>query len=358
MKDKKIFIIAEAGVNHNGDPDIARKLIDTAKESGADAVKFQTFKAEKLVSKDTPVAEYQRKSRAGAAETQLDVLKRLELTFEEFIGLKEYCDKKGIIFMSTPFDKESADFLEGLVKTYKIASCEITNLPFLEYIAQKHKPIILSTAMSTLDEIKTAVQVIQNKQKCSKDTEFSPLTLLHCTASYPCSYEEVNLNAMLTMRKIFKLPVGYSDHTLGIEVAIAASAMGAAVIEKHFTLDRNMKGPDQKSSLDPAELKTMVTSIRNIENAMGDGIKKPTAYEMKNMVVSRKSLITSKSLKKGQVMTREMIDIKRPAYGVAPADLEKVLGLKLNKNKKQDEVLKWEDFILEKHIKAKYNQSI
>ncbi len=271
---KKIFIIAEAGVNHNGDINLAKKLIDVAKEAGADAVKFQTFKSEKVISKFAQKAEYQKET-TGESDTQLDMVKKLELPYKDFKELKKYCDEVEINFMSTPFDLDSIEFLNELnIDVFKIPSGEITNLPYLIKIAQTNKPIIMSTGMSTLDEIEAAINILRQNGS-------GEITLLHCTTEYPAPYKDVNLRAMKTLRERFKVNVGYSDHTKGIEIPIAAVAMGAAVIEKHFTLDRNMEGPDHKASLEPDELKAMVQAIRNVESALGDGIKRPTESEIK-----------------------------------------------------------------------------
>lgn len=339
---KKVFIIAEAGVNHNGKIDLAFKLIDEAAQAGANAVKFQTFKSENVVSKTASRAQYQQRNMSEIEESQLEMIKRLEMQFDDFIKLKHYCDTVGIQFLTTPFDAESADFVENLVAIYKIPSGEITNLPFLKQIAQKGKPIILSTGMSYLDEVDVAVRtIVQNQSEIQ--SAFPPLTLLHCTTNYPCPFDEVNLRAIQTLQQAFQLPVGYSDHTMGTEVPVAAVALGAVVIEKHFTLDRSMQGPDHKASLEPDELKQMVKEIRNIETALGDGIKRPNQSEMEIMQVVRKSLVASCALDAGTVLSHEMIAIKRPATGISPADLKKVLGLKINKCKAQDEVIEWQD---------------
>jgi N-acetylneuraminate synthase len=334
----KVFIIAEAGVNHNGDINLAYKLIDAALNAGADAVKFQTFKAEKLISKNAERAKYQAENMPKVQETQLDMIKKLELNFDAFIKLKDYCDKVDIQFLTTPFDFESADFIDDLVEIYKIGSGEITNLPFLEHIAKKNKPIILSTGMSDLGEVEKAVDTILANQ-AEFNTNFPVLSLLHCTTNYPCPYEEVNLNAMLTIKEAFKLPVGYSDHTLGIEVPIAATSLGATIIEKHFTLDRNMEGPDHKASLEPAELKKMVNSIRNIQKALGDGIKKPNKSEIEIMKVARKSIVASRNIQKGEILTKDNIAIKRPGNGISPARWQEVLGMKAIKNFHEDQLI-------------------
>ncbi len=333
--EKGCFIIAEAGVNHNGKVELAYKLIDAAKEAGADAVKFQTFKAEKVVSSVASKATYQKKNTENTEESQLEMIKKLELKSEGFKVLKEYCDKKGIIFLSTPFDFESVDVLEPLVPVYKVASGELINIPLLKYIASKGKPMIISTGMARIGEVEEALTAIE---------EVNPnieKVLLHCTTNYPCPYKEVNLKAMLTLKETFKLPVGYSDHTLDIEVPIAAVALGAKVIEKHFTLDRNLPGPDHKASLEPNELKAMVKAIRNIERALGDGIKKPNESEIEIMKVTRKSLVAGKYMKEGHILTEKDLEIKRPGTGIQPKDIDKVVGLKINRDIKKDEVITW-----------------
>jgi len=331
------FIIAEAGVNHNGDIRLAYKLVDAAKEAGADAVKFQTFKAENVVSKIAEKAEYQKET-TNSKESQYEMIKKLEFSFEDFVKIKDYCDKKGIIFLSTPFDYESVDFLKSLVPLYKIGSGEITNLPFLEYIAKKGKPIILSTGMSTLGEVEEAVKTITNV------TSSLPLILLHCVSSYPAKYEDVNLKAMLSLQEAFKLSVGYSDHTLGIEIAIAAVALGAKVIEKHFTLDRGLPGPDHKASLEPDELKKMVKAIRNVEKALGSGIKKAAQSELKVMKVARRSLVAARDIRAGEVVKESDILIKRPGTGILPKFKEIIIGMRLTRDVKKDNPFDWEDF--------------
>ncbi|HOI25741.1 MAG TPA: N-acetylneuraminate synthase [Caldisericia bacterium] len=330
------YIIAEAGVNHNGDITKALCLVDEAKKSGADAVKFQTFIAAQLISKEAKMADYQ-KENIGKETSQLEMIKQFELSFADFVVIKEYCDKVNIQFLSTPFDYESVDFIDSLVPFFKISSGEITNYPFLKYIAKKKKPIILSTGMSTLSEVEKALDVLTN-EGC-KD-----IVLLHCTTNYPCPYDEVNLNAMQTIRDAFKLPVGYSDHTLGIEVPIAAVTMGAKVIEKHFTLDKNLLGPDHKASLDPQELAEMVKAIRNIESALGDGIKKPNQSELEVMSVARKSLVATRDLKANEIVKESDIAIKRPGNGIKPEYIDVVLGKKLLRDVEEDELLSWECF--------------
>jgi len=328
----KVFIIAEAGVNHNGSLDLACQLIDVAKDAGADAVKFQTFKAENVVSRLADKAEYQKKT-TGSDKSQLEMIKKLEISFEDFVKLKKYCDKKVIMFLSTPFDHQSIDFLYNLVDIYKIPSGEIINGPYLKHIAAKNKPIIMSTGMANLGEVEDAINSIREVNSKAK------ISLLHCTTDYPASYEEVNLKAMQTLAAAFKLPVGYSDHTLGIEVPVAAVAMGAKIIEKHFTLDKNLPGPDHKASLEPDELKEMVKAIRNIEMALGDGIKKPNKSEIEIMKVVRKSIVASKSIKKGEMFTKTNITVKRPGIGISPMRWDEVIGERANRDFKDDELI-------------------
>jgi N,N'-diacetyllegionaminate synthase len=329
---KKVFIIAEAGVNHNGDIKNAFKLIDRAKEAEADAIKFQTFKAEKVMSKFAQKAEYQ-KNNTGSDETQLEMVKKLELTNKEFVMIKNYCQKVGILFLSTPFDLDSIDFLDSIsMKQWKIPSGEITNLPFLIKIAKLKKPVILSTGMSNLIEIEKAVDIL-------KINGCKHLTILHCTTEYPAPFEEINLKAMLTIKNKFDVDVGYSDHTTGIEVPIAAVAMGATIIEKHFTLDKSMDGPDHKASLEPKELKLMVKSIRNIEVALGDGIKKISNSEKKNLIIARKSIIAKKKIKKGEILTTNNLTIKRPGNGINPMKWFEVLGTYASRNFEEDEII-------------------
>lgn len=328
----KVYIIAEAGVNHNGDIELARKMVDEAKKAGADCIKFQTFIAEKVVSRNARKADYQYKNSAGN-ETQLEMIKKLELSFGEFKELHSYCQQKKIDFLSTPFDLESIDFLAGLgLARWKIPSGEITNLPYLLRIARYKKPVILSTGMSTIEEIEAAVDVL-------KTGGIEDITLLHCNTEYPTPYEDVNLKAMVTMQEIFKLPVGYSDHTLGIEVPVAAAALGATVIEKHFTLDKNLPGPDHKASLEPEELGKMVQAIRNIEKALGDGVKKPSPSEIKNLHAARKSIVAKRSIKKGEIFTEENITVKRPGSGISPMKWFEVLGKAAKRDFAEDELI-------------------
>ena len=331
----RCFIIAEAGVNHNGDINIAKKLVDKAKEAGVDAIKFQTFRAENLVTKEAPKAEYQKETTGDGS--QFEMLKKLELSLEDHIILKKYCEEKGIMFISTPFDYESVDLLEKTdVSLYKVSSGDLTNLPLLSYIANKNKPIILSTGMANLGEVEEAVETIS---KAGNDR----IILLHCTSNYPTAYEDVNLRAMLTMKEAFKLPVGYSDHTIGIEIPIAAVALGAKVIEKHFTLDRNMKGPDHRASIEPDELKIMVRSIRNIEKAMGDGIKRCNKSEENIRKVARKSIVAGRDISKDEVITINNISFKRPEFGLKPKYVDLVVGKKARRNIKVNEFITFND---------------
>jgi len=327
-----VFVIAEAGVNHNGSLELAKQLVDAVKESGADCVKFQTFISKNVVSKNAKKADYQ-KQRTNAEETQLDMLKKLELSFDEFVELSQYCTEKEIEFLSTAFDFESIEFLNGLgMSRWKIPSGDITNLPYLIKIAQLNMPVILSTGMSTMDDIRNAVAAL-------KENGAGDITVLHCTTEYPTPYSDVNLNAMLSIKKEFNVNVGYSDHTKGIEVPIAAVALGAKVIEKHFTLDRNMEGPDHKASLEPSELKAMVDAIRNIEVALGDGKKLPAESEKKNMVVARKSIIAKRNISKGEIFSEDNLSVKRPGEGISPMMWFDVLGKVAIRDFKEDELI-------------------
>jgi len=331
---RKTFIIAEAGVNHNGSIDIAKKLIDVAAETGADAVKFQTFKAERLVCKSAAKADYQKKT-TDADESQFGMIKRLELNEDAHKELMGYCRDKGIIFLSTPFDLESIDMLDNLgLEIFKIPSGEITNLPYLRKIGRLKKKVILSTGMADLGEIGNAINVLTEY-----GTRKDDITVLHCNTEYPTPFEDVNLVAMLTIKDAFKVKVGYSDHTVGIEISIAAAALGATVIEKHFTLDKNMKGPDHKASLEPDELKAMVHAIRNVEKALGNGIKKPSRSEMKNIRVVRKSIVAAKDIKKGEVFGEDNITVKRPAGGISPMEWDNILGKRAKRDFRGDELI-------------------
>lgn len=323
------FIIAEAGVNHNGSIENAKKMIDAVVKAGANCVKFQTYISENVMSKLAPKAEYQI-SNTGPDESQLEMVKKLELSFGDFRELKQYCDEKGIMFLSTPFDLESADFLNDLgMEIFKIPSGEITNLPYLRKINSFGKKVILSTGMANLDEIQAALDVL-------KDCKVS---LLHCTTEYPCPYDSVNMNAMLTLKQNFGSEVGYSDHTQGIEVPIMAVAMGAKIIEKHFTLDKNMEGPDHKASLEPDELKAMVMAIRNVEKAFGNGVKEPQEAEKKNIDIARKSIVAKRDIKKGETFTEQNLTTKRPGNGISPMRWDEIIGTVAVKDFKEDELI-------------------
>jgi len=327
-----VYIIAEAGVNHNGSLELAKKLVDSAKDAGSDCIKFQTFVAKNIASKNAGKAEYQ-KQQTDSDESQLDMLKKLELTFDEFVELSEYCKFKEIEFLSTGFDFESIDFLNSLdMKTWKIPSGDINNLPYLMKIAKLNKPVILSTGMSTIQDIRAALKVM-------KENGSGEITVLHCTTEYPTPFEDVNLTAMKTINTEFGVPVGYSDHTRGIEIPIAAVALGATVIEKHFTLDRNMEGPDHKASLEPNELKAMISAIRNLELAIGTGEKKPAISEKKNMVIARKSIIANRYIKKGEIFTEENLTVKRPGNGISPMKWYEVIGKPAIRDFEEDELI-------------------
>ena len=328
----RVKIIAEAGVNHNGNIIIAKKMIDFAKEAGVDYIKFQTFIPENLVSKYAKIAEYQ-KIATVSDESQLQMLRKLMLSKNEFIELSDYCKATSIGFISTPFDLESVDFLNSFnMDFWKVPSGEITNLPYLVEIAKTGKPIILSTGMSDLDEIDAALNVLHSNGA-------GKITLLHCNTQYPTPIEDVNLNAMLTLKDRYKCDVGYSDHTLGIEVPIAAVALGATVIEKHFTLDRNMEGPDHKASLEPNEFKSMVSAIRNIEKALGTGNKVVSPSETENKDIARKSIVASRMIKKGEVLTKDNITTKRPGSGISPMRWYNVIGAVAKRDFQEDELI-------------------
>lgn len=332
-----VLIIAEAGVNHNGSVETAKQLIDKAAEAGADMIKFQTFKSERLVSKSARQAEYQKRNIGkGDDDSQLKMLKKLELSEEAHAELFGYCKKKGIKFFSTAFDLESIDYLHTLnLGLWKIPSGEITNYPYIKKIAGFGEPVILSTGMCELSDIKAAYKVLADNG-IRKDQ----ITILHCNTEYPTPYEDVNLRAMATLKDEFKVKVGYSDHTKGIEVPIAAVALGAAVIEKHFTLDRGMEGPDHKASLEPEELKAMVSAIRNIEKAIGgDGTKHISESERKNIAIARKSIVAATAIKKGELLTDENLTVKRPGTGISPMRWEEVVGSKATKDFHEEEMI-------------------
>lgn len=315
----RVFIIAEAGVNHNGDVNLAKELIKCAKEAGADAVKFQTFRADRIVCRNTKKAQYQI-DNMQSEESQLEMLKSLELNQEKHEILDKYSREQGILFLSSPFDLESITLLEELgMPLYKIPSGEITNYPLIVEIAKTGKPVILSTGMSTLSEIEEAISVL-------RDNGTTKLSLLHCNTQYPTPMEDVNLRAMETLNKQFMISIGYSDHTEGIEIAIAAAALGASIIEKHFTLDKTMKGPDHKASVSPQELKNMINAIRNIELALGQQIKKPSPSEKINRNIARKSIVARVDIKKGEILTAENMTVKRPGNGITPMKWKEVIG--------------------------------
>lgn len=330
------IIIAEAGVNHNGSLEMAKKLIDEAAKAGADFVKFQTFKAEKIVSKSAIKAKYQQENMADGDNSQHTMLKRLELDERMHHELISHCNKRGIKFLSTAFDLESIDFLYKLkIPLYKIPSGEITNKPYLQSIADKGKPVIMSTGMANMDEIKAAFSVLL-KRGLSKDQ----ITVLHCNTEYPTPMEDVNLKAMLHIRDELGVKAGYSDHTNGIEVPIAAVALGATVIEKHFTLDRNLPGPDHKASLEPDELKAMVDSIRNIEEAVsGSGIKEPSPSEKKNIIVARKSIVAACKINEGELFTNSNLTVKRPGNGITPMRWDEIIGTNAKRDFQEDELI-------------------
>ncbi|MBP1925708.1 N,N'-diacetyllegionaminate synthase [Sedimentibacter acidaminivorans] len=329
-----VYIIAEAGVNHNGSLENAKKLVDKAKESGADCIKFQTFVSKNIVTKSACKAEYQ-KQLTNNDESQLEMLSKLELSFNDFVELQNYCKLKQIEFLSTAFDFDSINFLNSLdMKMWKIPSGDITNLPYLIKIAKLNKPIILSTGMSTIEDIRNALEILRNNGA-------GDITVLHCTTEYPAPYKDVNLNAMITIKNSFNVSVGYSDHTRGIEIPIAAVAMGATVIEKHFTLDRNMEGPDHKASLEPGELKAMVSAIRNVELSIGNGDKVPAKSEQKNMDIARKSIIAKSSIKKGEIFTEDNLTVKRPGNGISPMRWFEIIGLNAIRDFEEDELIEY-----------------
>jgi N,N'-diacetyllegionaminate synthase len=330
----RVLIIAEAGVNHNGSIQLAKKLIDKAVFSGADAVKFQTFKAKNVVSKSAPKADYQKQT-TNSRESQFDMIKRLELDERAHKELIAYCKEANIMFLSTPFDLDSVDLLNELgLQIFKIPSGEITNLPYLRRIGSLCKEVILSTGMSDLKEIGDAIKILTNAGTLKEN-----ITVLHANTMYPTPMEDVNLRAMQTIQNKFDVAVGYSDHTLGIEVDIAAVAMGATIIEKHFTIDKTMDGPDHKSSIDPEELKAMVSSIRNIEKALGSSIKKPSKSEKPNIIMARKSIVARKSIKKGELFTEKNITIKRPGIGISPMKWDTILGKVAERDYQIDDLL-------------------
>lgn len=329
---EKIVIIAEAGVNHNGSMEIAKRMIEQAKEAGADYIKFQTFIPEKLVSKYAGKAEYQKET-TGKRESQRQMLEKLALTCDDFRKLKEYCGSLGIGFISTPFDLDSIDFLETLdMDFWKIPSGEVTNLPYLEKIGKTGRNVVLSTGMCEIQEIKEALQVLEKNGT-------SNIIVLHCNTEYPTPFSDVNLKAMLHIEKETSKSVGYSDHTAGIEMPVAAAALGAKVIEKHFTLDKTMEGPDHRASLDPLELKQMVSAIRNVEAGLGDGFKKRTASESKNVSAVRKSIVAKCFIVKGEKFSEHNITVKRPGNGISPMRWYDVIGQEANRDYVEDELI-------------------
>jgi N,N'-diacetyllegionaminate synthase len=337
---KRVIVIGEAGVNHNGSMELAKRLIDTASDAGVDYVKFQTFKADKLVSKSAKKAEYQDKNTNDGDDSQYNMLKKLELSDSMHQELIEYCDKKNIKFLSSGFDKESIDYLDRIgINIFKIPSGEITNKPYLQHIARKGKEVILSTGMADLKEIGDALAVMYNE-----GLQPEQVTILHCNTEYPTPMVDVNLLAMNAIQKKFGVAIGYSDHTRGIEVPIAAIALGATVIEKHFTLDRNLPGPDHKASLEPSELRAMVSAIRNIELAIsGSGEKTPSKSELKNRDIARKSIHAARFLAKGQILSTDDVIIIRPGNGISPMRIDEVIGKISNTDIALGSILKWED---------------
>lgn len=330
----KVFIIAEAGVNHNGSIELAKKLIDVAVESGVDAVKFQTFKAKNLVSKNAQKAEYQKQT-TDKNESQFEMIKKLELDVNTHKELISYCNSKNIMFLSTPFDHDSIELLNDLgLEIFKIPSGEITNLPYLRHIGKLDKKVILSTGMADIGEIEDALDVL-----IQAGTKKENITVLHANTQYPTPMEDVNLKAMLTIGKTFDVAFGYSDHTLGIEVPTAAVALGASCIEKHFTLDKNMEGPDHKASLEPDELKAMLKAIRNIELALGSSVKKPSPSESKNKEIVRKSIVAKCDIKKGEILSKNNLAIKRPGDGISPMRWDEVIGTIASRDYVEDELI-------------------
>jgi len=330
-------VIAEVGVNHNGDPALARRMVDVARDAGADVVKFQAFKAEKEISRYAPKAAYQE-ANTGAGGNQLELARALELSPEALQSLKDYCARVGMPFLCTAFDFDSADLLCGELKVsaIKIGSAEVTNIPLLEHIGAKRVGVILSTGASTLAETGVAVEALRNAG-CPE------LVLLHCVSSYPAPVEQINLRAMQTLRAAFGVPVGFSDHTPGIEAAIAAAALGACAVEKHFTTDRNLPGPDHLASVEPHELKALVAGVRAANRALGDGVKAPAPCELPNLPLIRKSLVATRDLPAGTMLARDMIEVKRPQGGIEPGDLRKLLGRRLKKAVAEDMPFQWDD---------------
>lgn len=330
---KKVFIIAEAGVNHNGSLELAKRLVDAAADAGADAVKFQTWKTELLMTRQARQADYQAEN-IGREETQFAMARRLELSYDDFTTLKAYCDEKKIMFLSTPDEEESATFLASLQRIFKIGSGELDNIPFLRHVAALADRVILSTGMGTLAEVETALETLLGAGMRREE-----ITLLHVTTDYPTPYADVNLKAMQTLACAFKTEVGYSDHTMGIEIPVAAVAMGATVIEKHFTLDRAMEGPDHKASLEPDELAAMVRAVRHVESALGDGIKRPTAKELDNRKVVRKSIVAKRDIAEGERLSPENLTVKRTGHGIPASRWDDIVGLRAAKAYRKDETI-------------------
>lgn len=332
----KVFIIAEAGINHNGNLELAKKMIDVAKDLEVDAIKFQTGKSKNVISRFAPKAQYQIENTNNSQESQLEMDEKYDFQDDSVWPiLKDYCDKKNILFLSSPFDFESIELLDKLgMQTFKIPSGEITNFPYLRKIGKLDKKVILSTGMSNLGEIETAISILTNA-----GTKRENITILHCNTEYPTPMQDVNLRAMQTIANAFHLPVGYSDHTQGIHIPIAAVAMGAKVIEKHFTLDKNMDGPDHKASLEPHELKEMIRCIREIEVALGNGIKQESESERKNKPIARKSIVANRDIKAGEVFSEENLYVKRPANGLSPMEWDNVIGKIAKKDFDEDECI-------------------
>lgn len=335
LNKNSTFIIAEIGVNHNGSVDLAKTMIKSASMCGVDAVKFQTFVSEDLVTKNTKTAEYQENNTNE--NSQLEMLKKLELSFDDFHELKRYAEDCGVIFLSSPFDFKSVDLLEKLnVSLYKLGSGELTNFELIDYVLKTNKPLILSTGMASLEEIKETYNHIKNKDN---------LVILHCITGYPTSFEEANLNFIKTLQNELDVPIGFSDHSPGIELPIAAVALGVCVVEKHFTLDKTLEGPDHKASLNPDEFKAMVSAIRNVEVAMGDGVRRFSKNEKEIKQVARKSIILNENVQKGTVLKREMLSIKRPGTGISPKYIDDVIGKTVIADLNINHVLKWEDIL-------------
>ncbi len=335
--NRGVFLIAEAGVNHNGSLEVALKMVDAAAEAGADAVKFQTFISSRLVSAIAPKARYQTENMPGSGTSQLEMLRRLELRFDDFVVLRYRCAQKGIRFMTTPFDCESADFSDSLVDIFKIGSGDLDNIPFIKHIAGKKKPVILSTGMGELDEVKVAVDNLLAILPPAMPGGFPPLTLLQCVTEYPCPYEHANLRGMLTLRERFGVPVGYSDHTSGVDAALAAAALGASVIEKHFTLDKSFDGPDHRASLEPAELARMVEGVRNVEKALGDGVKTPTDAEIETRRVARKVVVAATLIAAGEVLSPLNTTLKRAGQGIPASKWDEIIGRRARRDFAPDE---------------------